>query len=116
MRPDDFNDPIQRRRAKRAAQQRRNLLIAGGVVIGLLLLGCCGSAGLLLVGKGRLPAAIAGPSAGREGNDWTHRELFEYLKQRSIVNEMRPYGGSTALFMTKDTDYIHASFQLDAKG
>lgn len=115
MRHDDDSDPILRRRARRAAQQRRNMLIGGGVVAALVLLGCFGLTGLLVVGKGRLPAAIAGPSPSREGRDWTHRELFDYLRQRGIVAEMAPDGGGTAIFITKDANMTNVKFLLSER-
>lgn len=41
--------------------------------------------------------AWGGPSPAKEGHDWNHRELFEYLKSRGVDCYYRSKGGLTVV-------------------
>jgi len=90
----DLDDVRERWRARRtAAASRRNILI--GVAVAAVFLVACGAVVIAVawgkVGQGAGPlASVVGPSASREGETWTHRELFEHLKAKGVVVELEP--------------------------
>lgn len=75
------------RRAKRKSQQQRNVMLLGAVVVvGLAVVG----AGVVAVwafkasGAGGVVGTITGPSADREGQEWTPIELMEYVNSKGM--------------------------------
>lgn len=54
-----------------------------------------GALAVVVLGCGGVASKVVGPSASREGESWTHKELAEHLKSKGLQFEERPthHGG-----------------------
>lgn len=93
--PDDDYSPLLARRRKRRARAKRRMLIVA-VVCGVALFGI---GGFVLFKKLGRPGGI---SVVSNGEDWTHRELYEHLQKRGVRCDMERsrHVGTAYLFRT----------------
>lgn len=73
----------------------RTGLIAFAVAGGVFVLAGLGVGALVLAQSGKGPAAAAKPKPDKEGKDWTHKELMEYLNSKGFDYTMGKGGRTT---------------------
>lgn len=79
------------------------IFIVGVVVVGI---------GVALYFKAQPPAAsiagaVAGPSPGREGEEWTYRELRDHLERKGMNYRIQEYDGAVC-FVDAGLQFDHA--------
>lgn len=82
-------DPLERRRRQREAARRRSLtlgILGGGVLVAVLLV-----AVVVAWGKKGIPEVpgVTAPS-GSDSENWTHKDLAEYLAKKGVKVEAKP--------------------------
>lgn len=108
-RPRDEDDDVPIRSKRSAA--RPNLVLPLAVGSALLVGLCAGVGGTLLVvqagGSGSAVPAFGSPSATREGEQWTYRELRDYFERNGLKCRMLTVEGGMCFVDTADDSPNH---------